>query len=448
MAPTLRDYQLTDLEKVRAIVRRGGRRILFVATVSYGKTAIFSHIAHSYAARGKRVLILAHRTRLVGQAVDRVGSSDLITISTVQGVARRLDRIPAPDVIIVDEAHRGGAGAQYRSIYDAFADALVLGFTGTPTPDLFSVFPVGDMVEGESAAALTASGFLAPIRYYCPSVVDLLGVRTVAGEYDPASLVEALEKSSIAGDAIKSYRGHCAGRPTILFAVNVSHGLSVQKEFAAAGIHAEVITGKDKETEQERKLAHLYAGGLLIAIDTISEGFSFEELHAIISMRPTRSTALWIQHVGRVARAAPGKEFGLVLDHACNTLRHGTITDARDWRTADRPAPKDQVTPEGELLRIRQCESCYFILEAGPAFCPACGVEFAKERRISVQEKVRLEEIQAEELRRRREEMARAKRREEGQAQSFADLQRLERERGYARGWARARWAARQRRAS
>lgn len=447
MAPTLRDYQLTDLEKVRAIIRRGGRRILFVATVSYGKTAVFSHIAHSYAARGKRVLILAHRTRLVGQAIERVGFSELITISTIQGVARRLERIPAPDVVIVDEAHRGGAGAQYRSVYDAFPDALVLGFTGTPTPDLFSVFPVEDMVEGETAATLTARGFLAPVRYYCPSVVDLRGVRTVAGEYDPASLVEALEKSSIAGDAIQSYREHCAGRPTILFAVNVSHGLSIQREFTAAGIHAEVITGKDKETEQERKLAHLYAGGLLIAIDTISEGFSFEELHAIISMRPTRSTALWIQHVGRVARAAPGKAFDLVLDHACNTLRHGTITDCRDWRAVDQPPPKDQVTAEGELFRIRQCEQCYFIAEAGPACCPACGAPFGKERRISFQEKVRLEEIAAAELRRRREEMARAKRREEGQAQSLASLLDLEKQRGYRPGWARARWAARQRRA-
>lgn len=446
MVPALRDYQLADLEKLRAVVSRGARRVLFAATVSYGKTALFSHIAHAYAARGQHVLILAHRTRLVGQAVDRVGKSDLIRISTVQGIVRRLDRIPAPAAIIVDEAHRGGAAAQYQAVYNAFPDALVLGFTGTPTSDLLSVFP--DVVEGETAAALTERGFLSPLRYYCPSVVDLRGVRSVAGEYDPASLVDALERSSIAGDAIRSYLDHCVGRPTILFAINVSHGLAIQRDFAAAGITSEVITGKDKETEQERKLAHLRAGGLLIAIDTISEGFSYDGLHAVISMRPTRSEALWIQQIGRVARADTGKSHGLVLDHACNTLRHGMLTDHRSVAATGQTRPPSQVTDDGELLRIRQCEHCYRVAEAGPACCPGCGEAYTKERRISVQEKVRLEAVEAEEMRRRREEMARAKRREEGQAITLVDLRRIEKERGYKPGWARARWAARQRRAS
>jgi hypothetical protein len=55
--------------------------------------------------------------------------------------------------------------------------------------------------------------------------------------------------------------------------------------------------------------------------------------------------------------------------------------------------------------------------------------------------------FEAEELKRIAEEKALVRRREEGSAQSLSDLLALEKQRGYRPGWARARYAARQRRA-
>lgn len=435
MTALLRPYQDRALDDLRRLLRGGARHILFEASVGFGKSVIIERVAHGYAGAGHNVLVLSNRTAVVDQLRARAAGNDRIIASTVQGVVRRLDRIPAPKLILVEEVHMGGAAGQYRSVYDAHPDAIVIGYTGTPTPELYNLLPA--VVTGESAAALTRDGWLAPLRYRVPQRLDLSRIPLIGGDYDQEALREELERRAICGDAIRSYLDHCAGRPALLFAINVKHACNIAEKFAGAGIAAEVLTGADKADEVTRKLAWLRAGGLVIAVDKVSAGFDLPDLAAILSLRPTKSAQLWVQQLGRVARAAPGKTAGLVLDHADNTLRLGTLTEERDWRTADRISAERQ-TDDGERLSIRRCPACLFVFETGPAACPACGANCGKDLRISKQESIELRERAAEDIERQRREMGLAKKREQADAQTLEDLIALGRARGYKnpRGWA------------
>lgn len=435
MTQPLRPYQDRALDELRCLVRADERRILFEASVGFGKSIIIERVAHGYAGAGHPVLVLSNRTAVVDQLRARAAGNHLITASTVQGIVRRLDRIPAPRAILVDEIHMGGAAAQYRQVYNACPDAILIGFTGTPTPDLYELLPA--VVTGESAAALTEAGWLAPLRYRVPQRLDLSRIPLVGGDYDQDQLREELERRAICGDAIQSYRDLCAGRPALLFAINVKHAQSIAEEFRAAGIASEVLTGTDKADEVARKLSWLRAGGLVIAVDKVSAGFDLPDLAAILSLRPTKSAQLWVQQLGRVARAAPGKAAGLVLDHADNTLRLGTLTEERDWRAADRVSPERQ-TDDGERLSVRRCPSCLFVFEAGPTACPACGADCGKDLRISKKEAIELRERAAAEIEEERRRLGLARRKEQGQQQTLTDLIALGTERGYKnpRGWA------------
>ena len=60
---TLRPYQQTDVERIRAAYRAGTRSLLYVAPTGSGKTVLFAHITEGAASKGKRVLVLVHLGR-------------------------------------------------------------------------------------------------------------------------------------------------------------------------------------------------------------------------------------------------------------------------------------------------------------------------------------------------------------------------------------------------
>ena len=393
--PTPFEHQDKDLAVLRDELRGGARRILFEASCGYGKSVVIQIVAHGYANAGRRVLVLSNRTAVVDQLRDRADGHPNISVMTVQTADARRKRgaLGEFDVCLVDEAHMGGAGAQYRRVIDTSPDAIVILFTGTPKPELFDLAPCH--VQGHGARWLTDHGFLAPLRYHCPDRIDLRKARTRAGEFLEEDILAEVEAKDICGDAIQSYRDHCVGRPTLLFAINKRHARAVAEEFEAAGIEAKVLLGGDKDVDE--KLAWIKNGGLLIAVDKVSAGFDLPDLHAIISLRPTKSAHLWVQQLGRAARAADGKEFGLVFDHVGNWRRCGTLTEERDWRNNDEQSDEKQ-TEDGERLSHRRCDECLQPFEGASTVCPYCDHDNGQDPRISKKAAIELRERSAAEL--------------------------------------------------
>ena len=139
----LRSYQNGGVADIRvAFIRH--RRVLYVLATGGGKTIIFAFIITTHAAaKGNRVIILAHRQEIVDQisnALTAMGvphgriqpgyaaTDELVQVGMVQTVARRMEAIPAPVLLVIDECHHAVAGT-WSKIADAWPAAKVLGVT-------------------------------------------------------------------------------------------------------------------------------------------------------------------------------------------------------------------------------------------------------------------------------------------------------------------------------
>jgi DNA repair protein RadD len=220
-------------------------------------------------------------------------------------------------------------------------------------------------------------GFLLPPRYFAPIAPDLAGLRTRAGDFENSELESRM--NNMAGDIIGHWQRLSEQRPTVCFAVNVHHSLSIVDKFRRAGIAAEHIEADTPDTERAAAIDRLVKGEtkVLSNVGILCTGVDIPPLSCILMARPTKSYSLYIQQAGRGTR--PHKESGkkdfIILDYAGNVLRHGLITDEPEVFLEGMPKSKNGP-------RVIQCPQCYAFIIGGS--CPECG--FKPERKESVVE--------------------------------------------------------------
>jgi superfamily II DNA or RNA helicase len=452
----LRDYQAKAIDEARDAFRTN-RAVLFQLPTGGGKTVTASTVVHGAAQKRNRVWWLTHRRELAGQAsrtfhdlgiphglIQAGNVSDanaLVQVASIQTIARRLSALPEPALIVFDEAHHIGA-AQWDTVFNHYPRAKILGLTATPWrldgQGLGRWF--GHMIEGPTVRNLIDQGSLCDFRLFAPSIPDLSGVATLAGDYKSGALAKAMDRPAIVGDAIGHYRHLCAGKRAVVFAAGVSNSQNIVAQFNAAGIPAEHVDGSMLSGERDAIVERFRRGETLILsnADLFGEGFDVPAIEAVILLRPTKSLSLYLQQVGRALRPMLGKSEAIILDHAGNSLRHGLPDDLREWSLDDREkrAKRDALD-----VPVKQCEECYFVYRPAPK-CPQCGHAPAINSRELEQIEGTLQEVTRVE--------PRAKFREQGRANSLDDLIRLGRERGYKNPqfWAEKVWSSRQARAA
>lgn len=442
----LREYQQRGVDQIRARFAAGVRRVLYTAPTGSGKTVLFAYIARGAAAKDKRVCILVHRRELVLQTCAKLehphgviaagfpaDPRQTIQVASVQTLINRLGQYPQFDLIVCDEAQHARA-ASWETILAMHPAARVLGVTATPCRldgrglgDLFQ-----ELIRGPSVRSLIDDGYLAEPVVYAPSTIDTAGVHRAHGDYVTRELAAVADRPTITGDAITHYRRHADRVPTIAFCVSVEHARHVARDFQAAGYIARCVDGGTREAERDDAIAALGSGRIhvLTSCELISEGVDVPIVGCGIMLRPTQSTALAIQQMGRCLRPAPGKRRAIILDHAGNTLRHGLPDDDREWSLehghARRPASgaDDQVS-------VRICPRCFYAHATGPV-CPGCGYEYPVEGRDVAERDGELV------LQTREEKLA-----EQATATDFASLVDIEVKRRYRPGWALHVWRTR-----
>jgi DNA repair protein RadD len=453
MAVFLRPYQEQLLESIRASMRRGHRRVLAVMPTGAGKGTTIAVMVSNAAQRGHRVLILAHRAELIADLSQRIHAlginhgilaagyrEDLrqaVQVGSVQTVARRLGRIPAPSMIIQDEAHHLVAGNMWGKIIEAWPLAFLIGKTATP--ERLSGEGLGqghggfftDMVQGPDAAWLTEQGFLVPARVYAPPGIDLGGIKRFDTRKGHDEAEARLRQGQAMGDALTHYRRTIAEHhngTAIAFCVSVAHADAVAEAFRAQGIAAAMLDGTMDRGQRRRLINDLGTGTLkvLTSCDIISEGTDIPSVTGAILLRPTDSLGLHLQQVGRVLRPCPGKSWATVNDHVGNSHRHGLPTDPRDWSLEGRT--KRGKRAPSDALPVRVCPRCFSALPSTLLTCTECGHQFEVARRELVTVEGTLQELPASVIaRRKRTAVAKARTREE--------LEAIRLERGYSRGW-------------
>jgi superfamily II DNA or RNA helicase len=197
-----------------------------------------------------------------------------------------------------------------------------------------------------------------------------------------------------------------------------------------AGIPAASIDGS-MTSEQRRDLLQALGTGrirVLTSCALIGEGVDVPSVGGCILLRPTASTSLHLQMIGRCLRPSPGKAAAVVLDHVGNTLRLGHHLEPREW-TLEGLAKRDRDAAPS----VKVCPQCFATSMSAAQVCRECGHVFApQETRELKQVEGELVEVQRQQAKR-----------QQGTAQSLDDLRQLAQQRGYKRGWAERVYQAR-----
>lgn len=349
-AISLRPYQIEALRVSEEARESGANAALWQMATGAGKTLTFAELARRW---NVPTLIIAHREELLLQsrATLRAIWSDVdvgilgagleemghrVTIASIQSAVKpkRLEQLAAGGIrlVIIDEAHHASART-YRRLIEALhageegGDCFLLGVTATPDRgDGASI----EAIFGEPIVALTLPAMIRA-RWLCDlrgveirTTTRIDGVRTRAGDFredELAAVVNQPERNKL---IVEAWKRHAAGRPTLVFCVDVAHAYALAEAFRAAGVTAIALDGSTPRQDRHSAL-HDYATGRISVVcncQLFTEGMDAPQTACVILARPTQSRILYAQAIGRGTRLAPGKSDCLVLDVADVTGRH------------------------------------------------------------------------------------------------------------------------------
>jgi superfamily II DNA or RNA helicase len=261
----------------------------------------------------------------------------------------------------------------------------------------------------------------------------------VAGDFNKKELEDALNKSTITGDALDHYAKHAPGKRAIMFEVSIARSLDAVARFKAAGIRAEHVDGDTDPAIRDAAMSRFISGETLVLsnVDLFGEGVDVPAVEVLIDCAPTMSLTRVMQRWGRVLRPADGKTHAVILDHAGNSKRHGLPDDDREW-SLDGQRKSRSKKDDGDIA-IKSCPMCFSVVRSTTQECRHCGHVFLKKEREIEQVDGDLQEIDREAIRQQQKA-------EQGRAATLEELIRIGTLRGYKRPelWARHVYRARQ----
>jgi DNA repair protein RadD len=359
----LRSYQLKGVQDIHNAFATS-KDVLFVCPTGGGKSVIIAEIVLRAVAKGSTVHIRVHRDKLLQQLEDRIAPlladcsvgwvksgrpinpDAQVQLVSIQSWRSRKDKIPAPQLIITDEAHRAKA-ATYLESRQYYPEAYSLGVTATPCTlagaGLGAAYDA--IVNGPQMLWLTEQKFLSPIEYLPFDPLLDPGRAGASGEFQLAKIGKKVKPQDYAPAAIAAYNQYIPGKQTLVFCIDIAHARGVAEAYTEAGIPSGVFTSDQTDDENNKVLQGFISGQLLclMSVEIFNEGVDIPALDAIQMLRPTDSLRIFLQQIGRVVRYVEGK-IGYVLDHVGNHTRHGHPLAPRRW------------TLEGELGELERKE--------------------------------------------------------------------------------------------
>ncbi|NRO27738.1 DEAD/DEAH box helicase [Lactobacillus helveticus] len=409
-----------------------------------------AEIARRTTKNNNRVMFLIHRKEVLDQAVKTFNEQgvkmSLTTMGMVQTLTRRVDKLPTPNVILVDEAHHALAKS-YQRILNKFPKAIVLLFTATPhrtgRTQLDQI--ADDIIVGQSIHELTDKGFLAPFRYFQPpnDFNSKLLKRSSTGDFTNESMQQAMS-TKIFGHIVKQYKRIASGMQAVVYTYSIDSAIKIATEFNSEGISAIEVDGmtpKEKRAVAVKKFREQEIK-ILVNVNLFTEGVDLPNVDCVIMARPTASLALYLQFSMRCLNPRPGKT-AIIIDHANNFKAFGYPDDDRDWKQAIKSGKqKSKSLLKDPGLSIVTCDYCFAVVktsEVKDGKCPICGkpikvheakpvcdvdlVEATKERQKAIHEIVKSDLLKS------------VANKNVSELHSLKELQAYAKLHGYKKGW-------------
>ena len=398
---TLRDYQKKAVDEVFNYICNNNGNPVVIAPTGSGKSILIAEIIRKSLKwwPGTRILMLTHQKELIEQDMDKLkkiapeldmgvysaslkskDASHDVTFASIQSICKnKEDKF---NVVLVDECHliNNNESGNYRS-YLGMLNCRVIGFTATPYR-LGQGMIVGEdtifdhYIETISILEMQKKGYLSRLSSKTTSVtLDVAGVSKLNGEFKQGELdkkVNTLDNNEAIVNELANYITMQGVKHMIVFCTSVEHAYSIKSLMNQKEIPTVCVEGAMDKATREKAIEEFTSGKALCAtnVNVLSIGFDYPDIDCVVMLRPTLSTALYVQQAGRGLRTAPNKDRCLLLDFAGNVRRHGPIGMLSS-------IPKDKTKSEGTgIPPMKTCPECLELLLASTRVCPTCGHEF------------------------------------------------------------------------
>ena len=229
------------------------------------------------------------------------------------------------DYIIIDECHHAAADS-YKKIIDYFEPEFLLGLTATPermdNQDVYELFGNNVPYELRLRDALV-NELIVPFKYY--------GIRDDRVDFSKENerrmisqfvtedhcefVVEHIEKHRVPNQKLKA----------LAFCKTVSHA-KMMAEALEQFYKTAYLTGKNDTGERVRAYEDLQSDRegtleVLCAVDIHNEGVDIPGVNMVLFLRPTESSTIFIQQLGRGLRKYDNKDYIPVVDFIGNNYK-------------------------------------------------------------------------------------------------------------------------------
>ncbi len=333
---------LKELNRYRTM---GITRAIVICSAGSGKTYLSAFDALNF--NPKRLLYVAHESSILNKALETYQSifSDSVTFGMFTGNAKELDadflfstnismsmnlelfHRDEFDYIVIDECHHAVAES-YKKIIEYFDCEFLLGLTATPerldNQDVLSLFDENVPYELRLRDAIM-NGLIVPFHYY--------GIRDKLVDY---SLTKNEERKMIAEisdtkhceficSQIQKYKQD-GKLKALVFCRNTTHARMMSEAFQQQGYQSAYLTGNNTVGERIKAYDELQKDEegtleILCSVDILNEGVDIPGVNMVIFLRPTESSTIFIQQLGRGLRKYKDKTFVTVLDFIGNSYK-------------------------------------------------------------------------------------------------------------------------------
>lgn len=415
----LRDYQVDAINAlINHFNNNDENRVIVAMPTGTGKSLVIAEYIRLLLEwfPDIKILMITHKMELIqqnkAQLLERVPNLDIgvysnslgsktirqITFAGIDSIYRSVKNFGIVDYIFIDECHlvSDDMKTMYSKTLSHFyllnKNMKLIGFTATPwrmkdgilTETRWWDKVVYNLCDKNMFINLVNKGYLTKLVPYKREIeYNVNNLKTTANDYNLKELQERVNTSSytvpIIKDVLKKI-DEMGCKRTIIFSSGLEHSKNIQEELSKYNKSSVVIDSTLDLADRINYIESFKQGQVdfLINYNILTTGFDCPEIDCIVVMRPTKSSVLWVQALGRGTRPAPEKEKCIVLDYGGNTHRLGTINDPF--------IPKKKESKKNGMGKqpVKDCPECGAILHLAEKKCTECGYEFPVKNNLTL----------------------------------------------------------------
>jgi len=231
------------------------------------------------------------------------------------------------DYVIVDEFHHSMSDS-YLKILSYFNPKFLLGLTATPKrmdgKDILSLCDYNVVDEIGIKEALEED-LIVPFHYFGVNdyTINYDNIPYKNGKYNEKILLENLllnTRTDYIVEKISKFGFDGDELSAVAFCQNIEHAFFMKEEFSKKGYKSAVITANTSSNERSEILKKFKNKKIeiLCVVDILNEGIDIPTINLLLFLRPTMSSTIFIQQIGRGLRKAKNKDFVTIIDFIGN----------------------------------------------------------------------------------------------------------------------------------